>query len=335
MDQLIFSSTFLILLSLDVRWVWVFVSNPSSIQELLPSQQCLCLRLCGQLMKQTEKPLNFDSCFYSLSSAKNYKAFESDLGGSDFRTLFFCASVPERYLGVGWCGDPFNHTDKLLLSQRCTCFRLYVPQRCLGVGLCAEPMNHAEKLLPRLSLTFASFRSTTLILFEQQHQLALDFSFFLEISRDMTSIVLIVFVLTRCFRSRKHGNCMNRRPTNLGSHIWSRRKIFWRHAGVSRDTYIACASKNLKKLVAGGNENILETPFGIYSASCSKISKLLCGKINACSTAAASLSGKQKRIQFCKRRFYTVGLLPFIFIPLGRKCEAFSARGPFDSLIFY
>ena len=142
----------------------------------------------------------------------------------------------------------------------------------------------------------------------------------------MTSIVLIVFVLTRCFRSRKHGNCVNRRPTNLGSHIWSRRKIFWRHAGVSRDTYITRASKNLKKIVSGGNEEILETPFGIYSASCSKISKLLCGKTNACSTAAASLSGKQKRIQFCKRRCYTVGLLPFIFILTLLSCASVPQR---------
>ena len=82
----------------------------------------------------------------------------------------------------------------------------------------------------------------------------------------------------------------------------------------------------MKKLVTGGNENILETPFGIYSASCSKISKLLCGKTNACSTAAASLSGKQKRIQFCKRRCYTVGLLPFIFILTLLSCASVPQR---------
>ena len=220
--------------------------------------------------------LCFAFCFYALSFAKNYTALGSDPGGIDLLTHLSNASVPQRYLGMGLCGQPFNYTEELLPSHRCPCLRL-----------CRQLIKH---------------------------QLTLGFSFFLEISRDMTSIVFIVFVLTRCFRSRQHRNCMTRRRTNLGSHIWTRRKIFWRHAGVSRDTYIARASKNLKKLATGCNENKLGTPFGTYSASCSKISKSLCGKINACSTAATTISGKQKRIQFCKRLCYTVRLLPFIFI---------------------
>ena len=66
----------------------------------------------------------------------------------------------------------------------------------------------------------------------------------MEISRDIISIVSIVFLLTRYLHYRIHRNSINRRRATLGSHIWSRRKVFWRHARVSRASFIAHAFKN-------------------------------------------------------------------------------------------
>ena len=71
----------------------------------------------------------------------------------------------------------------------------------------------------------------------QIRQRTLESAVFLEISRDIISIVSIVLLLLRCFNSMLYHNSMNRRRTTLGSHTWSRRRIFWRHAGVSRKSF--------------------------------------------------------------------------------------------------
>ena len=60
--------------------------------------------------------LYFAVCFYALSFAKNYNASGPDPGGIDFLTHFSNASVPQRYLGMGLCEQPFNHTEELLPS---------------------------------------------------------------------------------------------------------------------------------------------------------------------------------------------------------------------------
>ena len=146
--------------------------------------------------------LYFAFCFYALSFAKNYTALGSDPGGIDLLTHLSNASVPQRYLGMGLCGQPFNNTEELLPSHRCPCLRL-----------CRQLIKH---------------------------QLTLGFSFFLEISRDMTSIVSIVFVLTKCFRSRQHRNC-----------IFGHDGRFFGYMLEFQETYIARASKNLKKLTTG------------------------------------------------------------------------------------
>ena len=65
-----------------------------------------------------------------------------------------------------------------------------------------------------------------------------------EMSRDITSIVSILFVLTWCFCSRICLYSTTHRRTTWGSPIWSRRKVFWRHARVSRATFIAHAFKS-------------------------------------------------------------------------------------------
>ena len=122
--------------------------------------------------------------------------------------------------------DPFTHLSKV-----------YVPQRYMDLRLCGQSINHTEQVIPGVSFTFASLRSTNLILCGH-HQRTLEFGILLEIIRDMISIVCIVFVLTRCLHFRLYRNSMNRRRTALGSHIWSRWRIFWRHAGVSRESYI-------------------------------------------------------------------------------------------------
>ena len=166
--------------------------------------------LSGQTMNHTEKLLprlsltfakclNYARCFYTLSSPEDYEASGRssasglDLGGIDLLTHLSHALVHPRYLGMGLSG---------------------------------ESMNHTGKLLPRLSLTLASLRSTTLILYGHHHQRTLEFAIFLEISRDIISIVSIVFVLMRCLHSRLYRNSMSRRRTYSGSHIWSRRKNF-------------------------------------------------------------------------------------------------------------
>ena len=65
-----------------------------------------------------------------------------------------------------------------------------------------------------------------------------------DMSRDITSIFCILFVLTWCFCSRICLYSTTHRRTTWGSHIWSRRKVFWRHARVSRATFIAHAFKS-------------------------------------------------------------------------------------------
>ena len=72
----------------------------------------------------------------------------------------------------------------------------------------------------------------------------MDYLVFWEMSRCITSIVFIFFVLTWCFRYRVHRNSTNGRRTTKGSHIWSRRKVFWRQARVSRATFISHALKS-------------------------------------------------------------------------------------------
>ena len=217
--------------------------------------------LFGQPMKQTENLTHL-----SLSYAEDYEASGLDLGGIDLLTHLSYAFVRPRYLGVGLSGQTMNHTEKLLPRLSLTfakclnyarCFyTLSYPEvlthlshplvhpRYLGMGLSGESMNHTGKLLPRLSLTLASLRSTTLILYGHHHQRTLEFAIFLEISRDIISIVSIVFVLMRCLHSRLYRNSMSRRRTYSGSHIWSRRKFFWRQAGVSRESYVAYAFKS-------------------------------------------------------------------------------------------
>ena len=68
-------------------------------------------------------------------------------------------------------------------------------------------------------------------------------SLFMETCQNVISIIFIVFVLSKCLRNRIHRTSIYRRQTTLGSHIWSRRRIFWRHAKVSRASYIAHALK--------------------------------------------------------------------------------------------
>ena len=71
------------------------------------------------------------------------------------------------------------------------------------------------------------------------------------VSAQVTAIIpvaILMYILGMlfrcCFWSRIHLNPKNRRRTNLGSHIWSRRRILWRHARVSRESYIALALKS-------------------------------------------------------------------------------------------
>ena len=117
-----------------------------------------------------------------------------------------------------------------------------------------------------------------------------------------------------CLHSRIYRNSMNLRRTTLRSHIWSRRKVLWRHAGVSRASYIALALNDLKKVRGICNENTLETLSGMYSASCSNMSKP-CDETVARSTPAVMLSRKQKRVRFRKHQSSTVKPLPFITHP--------------------
>ena len=72
----------------------------------------------------------------------------------------------------------------------------------------------------------------------------MEYLIFWEMSRDITSIVSILFLFTWCLRYSILCNLTTRRPTTHGSHIWSRRKVFWRHARVSRATFIAHALKS-------------------------------------------------------------------------------------------
>ena len=139
----------------------------------------------------------------------------------------------------------------------------FVTQQYPGLRLCERPLNHTEKPLHSHSVAFVTWKSATLILCGQSR--TVEYPIFREISRDIVSIVSIFFVLTRCLHSRIHRKSINRRRATLGSHIWSRRKIFWRHARVSRASFIALAFKsryndNYKLNVIQQNDNYSVDP---------------------------------------------------------------------------
>ena len=150
----------------------------------------------------------------------------------------------------------------------------------------------------------------------------------------MITFAMFLYILgmlfTSCFHSRIQLTSKNRRRTALGSHIWSRRKIFWRHARLSRESYIRHAMNNK-----------LEALLGRCNLSCSKLSKSLCGKTNPCSTPIATLSGKTKRVRICKKGRSTVKLYPFITntmrvkkrIHYRRKCGSSSWRSVFGAIV--
>ena len=175
--------------------------------------------------------------------------------------------------------------------------RAFVPLGNLGLRLCGSHITHKEKQ--------TSFSITSAWVWFSQEFLHVPWSTFSPILSSMIALAIFVYILgrlfTSCFNSRIQLYSKNRRRTTLGSHIWSRRKIFWRHAGLSRETYIIHARNNK-----------LKTLFGTCSSSCSKISKSLCGKTNSCLTQIATLSCKRKRIRICKMVSCTVKLLPFI-----------------------
>ena len=110
--------------------------------------------------------------------------------------------VPDPNIDVGLCGESMNLKEKCLNFSRCFHSRYSAENyeasgSDIGgsLGFFLLPMNQTSGgLLPRLSITFVSLRSSTLILCVQHHQRILEFAIFLEIFRDMISIVSIVFV---------------------------------------------------------------------------------------------------------------------------------------------
>ena len=70
----------------------------------------------------------------------------------------------------------------------------------------------------------------------------------------------------------------------------------WRHAGVSRASYVALALNSLKK-VPSINENAMETHLAICSVSCAMMPNSLCDKTIALSTPYLVLSRKQQRVR--------------------------------------
>ena len=112
-------------------------------------------------------------------------------------------------------------------------------QRYLDLGLFGQPSNHTEKRLRSHSVALSTLKNTSLKICEQS--CTVDHSIFMEICPNVISLISIIFVLTRCLHYRIHRNSINRHRATLGSHIWSRKNLFWRHARVSRASYIAYA----------------------------------------------------------------------------------------------
>ena len=100
----------------------------------------------------------------------------------------------------------------------------FVTQRYVDLTLSGLPLNHTEKPLHSHSVALSTLKSSSLIFCELS--CTVDHSIFMEISRNVISIVSIVFVLTRCLHNRIHRKSINRRRATLGSHIWSRRNFF-------------------------------------------------------------------------------------------------------------
>ena len=125
---------------------------------------------------------------------------------------------------MGLCSQPMMLTEKLT--------HLF---RAFGVGLCGLYIYVVLSLMSQelMHFLFCLYQHT------------FEFGIFMEIFRSAISIIPLLFILLRCLYSRQFHNLMNRHRRNGGSHIWSRRKIFWRHAGVSRKSYIAQASRKL------------------------------------------------------------------------------------------
>ena len=130
-----------------------------------------------------------------------------------------------------------------------------------SVGLCRQPMMLIEKLTHLSGTSYAAGLCVEYIFTNDSSlSLLLRSRVAIGLLTAIIPVVMLVYILgvlfTSCFRSRIHLDSMNRRRTNLGSHVWSRRKVFWRHAGVSRGSYIIYA-KNSK----------LEKLFGLHVMS--------------------------------------------------------------------
>ena len=100
--------------------------------------------------------------------------------------------------------------------------RAFVPLRNLGSGMCGLHIKHKEKQ-SRLSIMFARVWCSYAFL-------QVPWSTFSPILSSVIAIAIFVYILgmlfTSCFHSRIQLTSKSRRRTTLGSHIWSRRKIF-------------------------------------------------------------------------------------------------------------
>ena len=98
----------------------------------------------------------------------------------------------------------------------------------LGSGLCVTYLNDKDKLT-WFSILFA------LVCFSE-HLLQVPRSTFSPVWSSMIAFAMFLYILgmlfTSCFHSRIQLTSMSRRRTTLGSHIWSRGRVFWRNAGV-------------------------------------------------------------------------------------------------------
>ena len=144
------------------------------LSNVLVTQRYIGVTLCGQPMKQTDNCPKFARCLYSLSSSRNDEESMSDI-----------------------------RVDHLLTQLS----NVFYTQRFINESMSVKTVNHSEKLLTSKKNCFVSLRGRTLILCGKHY--TVEYAIFRQISRDIISIFLIIFLLSRCLHYRIFRNSRN------------------------------------------------------------------------------------------------------------------------------
>ena len=201
--------------------------------------QPTCLESCDAVVADTIG----DLCLKSIKYSTNQRCIGSGVGGQHTMQM----ATPQ------YCFE--NYTYACYLESNAVMVSDTVALLCLN----GTHLIRASTVLRGIG----SYLCGQLTCFESYDAVAADTigdlyeycALLIVISLIAISIASTVFLLTSCLNSRIDRKSRSRRRKDLGSHIWSRRRVFWRNAGVSRESYIALALYSMKKVHSSRSKN--------------------------------------------------------------------------------